>query len=80
MNPYQQQVIEESLRQINRQGDIARQNLQAQAVRTGAFGGTREGVQRAELERGLAEQRNAAIVGGLAQVGSGTGLSRCSGP
>lgn len=67
MNPYQQQVIEESLRQINRQGDIARQNLQAQAVRTGAFGGTREGVQRAELERGLAEQRNAAIVGGLAQ-------------
>jgi len=27
MNPYQQQVIDESLRQINRQGDIARQNL-----------------------------------------------------
>lgn len=67
MNPYQQQVIDESLRQINRQGELARQNLQAQAVRTGAFGGTREGVQRAELERGLAEQRNAAIVGGLSQ-------------
>lgn len=67
MNPYQQQVIEESLRQINRQGDIARQNLQAQAVRSGAFGGSREGVQRAELERGLAEQRNAAITGALAQ-------------
>jgi hypothetical protein len=67
MNPYQQQVIDESLRQINRQGDIARQNLQAQAVRSGAFGGSREGVQRAELERGLSEQRNAAIVGGLSQ-------------
>jgi len=67
MNPYQQQVIDESLRQINRQGDIARQSLAAQAARTGAFGGTREGVQRAELERGLAEQRNAAIVGGLSQ-------------
>jgi len=67
MNPYQQQVIEESLRQINRQGDIARQNLQAQAVRAGAFGGSREGVQRAELERGLSEQRNAAITGALAQ-------------
>ncbi len=67
MNPYQQQVIDESLRQINRQGDIARQNLQAQAVRAGAFGGSREGVQRAELERGLAEQRNAAITGALAQ-------------
>lgn len=67
MNPYQQQVIDESLRQINRQGDIARQSLAAQAARTGAFGGTREGVQRAELERGLAEQRNAAITGALAQ-------------
>jgi hypothetical protein len=67
MNPYQQQVIDESLRQINRQGDIARQNLQAQAVRAGAFGGSREGVQRAELERGLSEQRNAAITGALAQ-------------
>ena len=65
MNPYQQQVIDESLRQINRQGDISQQNLQAQAVRAGAFGGSREGVQRAELQRALAEQKNAAIVGGL---------------
>jgi hypothetical protein len=65
MNPYQQQVIDESIRQINRQGDISQQNLQAQAVRAGAFGGSREGVQRAELERALAEQKNAAIVGGL---------------
>lgn len=67
MNPYQQSVIDESLRQINRQGDIARQNLQAQAVRAGAFGGSREGIQRAELERALSEQRNAAIMSGLQQ-------------
>ena len=67
MNPYQQQVIDESIRQINRQGDMSRQNLQAQATRAGAFGGSREGVQRAELERALAEQKNAAIVGGLSQ-------------
>jgi hypothetical protein len=67
MNPYQQRVIDESIRQINRQGDISQQNLQAQAVRAGAFGGSREGIQRAELERGLAEQKNAAIVGGLSQ-------------
>jgi hypothetical protein len=67
MNPYQQQVIDESIRQINRQGDISRQNLQAQATRAGAFGGSREGVQRAELERALSEQKNAAIVGGLSQ-------------
>jgi hypothetical protein len=65
MNPFQQQVIDESVKQINRQGDIAQQNLQAQAVRAGAFGGSREGVQQAELQRSLGEQRNAAIVGGL---------------
>ena len=65
MNPFQQQVIDESIRQINRQGDISRQNLQAQATRAGAFGGSREGVQRAELERALSEQRNAAITGTL---------------
>jgi hypothetical protein len=46
---------------INRQGDIARQNMQSQAVRAGAFGGSREGVQRAEMERGLSETRNATI-------------------
>ena len=66
-NPYQQQVIDESIRQINRQGDISRQNLQSQAARAGAFGGSREGVQRAELDRALAEQKNAAIVGALSQ-------------
>lgn len=65
MNPYQQQVIDEAVRQIDRQGDIAQQGLSAQAVRSGAFGGTREGVQRAELGRNLADMKNQAIVGGL---------------
>lgn len=67
MNPYQQQVIDEAIRQIDRQGDIAQQGLSAQAIRTGAFGGTREGVQRAELGRNLAEMKNQAILGGLQQ-------------
>lgn len=53
MNPYQQMVTEQSLRELRRQGDIAQQQAAAQAVRSGAFGGTREGVQRAELERNL---------------------------
>lgn len=67
MNPYLQDVIGQSLQEINRQGDIARQNLQAQAVRAGAFGGSREGVQRAELERGLSQTRNQAILSALQQ-------------
>lgn len=66
-NPYQQLVIDEAMRQINRQGDIARQGLAAQAVRSGAFGGTREGVQRAELERGLTEQKANMVANLLSQ-------------
>lgn len=67
MNPYQQQVIDQAMQNINRQGDIARQNLQGQAVRAGAFGGSREGIQRAELERGLSETRNNSIIQALQQ-------------
>jgi hypothetical protein len=53
MNPYQQQVTANALKEMQRQADIAAQGQAAQAVRAGAFGGTREGVQRAELGRGL---------------------------
>lgn len=74
MNPYQQQVIDESLRQIQRQNALQQQQAASQAVKSGAFGSTREGVQRAELGRALAEQQNQAIVGGL-QQGYGQALA-----
>ena len=53
MDPYQQDVTNEALKEIRRQGDIARQAQSAQAVKAGAFGGSREGVVRAETERGI---------------------------
>jgi hypothetical protein len=53
MNPYQQAVTQEALREIGRQGQIQQQNLSSQAVRAGAFGGSREGVQRAEQNRNI---------------------------
>jgi hypothetical protein len=74
-NPYQQEVIDEATRQIDRQGELAKQGLSAQAIRTGAFGGTREGVQRAELDRNLTEMKNRAILGGL-QTGYGDAIQR----
>ena len=46
MNPYQDAVIDE----INRQAAIGQQGLDAQAVKSGAFGGSRQGVQAAEME------------------------------
>lgn len=53
MNPYQQAATQATLGEMRRQADIARQGQAAQAVRVGAFGGSREGVQRAEFERGV---------------------------
>ena len=47
MNPYQQYVTDE----IARQGQMAQNQLSAQAIGQGAFGGAREGIQRAELQR-----------------------------
>ena len=52
-NPFQQQVIDATMDQLNRQADLRRAGAGASAVRSGAFGGSREGVQRAETERGL---------------------------
>lgn len=46
MNPYQSAVIDE----INRQAATGQQKLGGQAVRAGAFGGSRFGVQSAEQE------------------------------
>ena len=52
-DPFQEQVIDVALRQLDRQADMRRAGADAAAVRSGAFGGSREGVQRAETERGL---------------------------
>jgi hypothetical protein len=67
MDPYRQQVIDETMKQIERQGQIAQQGASAQAVRAGAFGGEREGVQRAEMQRGLLEQKASSIANLLSQ-------------
>ena len=53
MNPYQQSVIDSTMTQLDRQADIARQGDAAKAIQAGAFGGSREGIQRAERDRGL---------------------------
>ena len=67
MDPYRQQVIDEAMKQIDRQGAIAQQGASAQAVRAGAFGSEREGVQRAELKRGQLEQKAGTIANLLSQ-------------
>lgn len=62
MNPYQQQVTQDALGEMRRQADIAQNQQAAQAVAAGAFGGTREGVQRAETERNVQDVMSRRIM------------------
>ena len=55
MDPYENQVVQQALTDLQRQSDIAQVADQARAVGAGAFGGSREGVLRAENMRNLQE-------------------------
>jgi hypothetical protein len=57
MNPFQDQVIDRTMARLNREADMRRAGADAQAIKAGAFGGSREGVQRAETERGLQDTK-----------------------
>tara|TARA_R100000655_G_scaffold2210_1_gene9133 strand:+ start:32 stop:796 length:765 start_codon:yes stop_codon:yes gene_type:complete len=57
MSPYQQDVIDTSLAEFDRQQAIQQTGLRDQAIRAGAFGGAREGVMATEAARGAADQR-----------------------
>jgi hypothetical protein len=70
MSPYQQQVIDTTLADFDRQAQAKQQTIRDQAVASGAFGGGREGVALAEY--GAASDRNrAALQAGLLQQGFG---------
>ena len=57
MSPYQQEVIDTTLSEYDRQAAIQRQGIGQQAIQSGAFGGGREGVQLAEYDVGSAAKR-----------------------
>ena len=65
MNPYQTQVTQNVLDEMRRRSDIQGQQTSDAAVRAGAFGGARHGVQESERMRNLREQqsRTAAEMG-----------------
>ena len=56
MDPFQQEVIDASLRDISRAGEIERQKLSDAAVGAGAFGGSRDALLQAEQYRGQMQQ------------------------
>jgi len=65
LNPYQSYVTDE----IARQSGVMQNQLAAQAIRSGAFGGGREGVQQAELQN-----RTLEAMGRAQAQGFGTAL------
>ena len=61
MNPYQQNVTQDALKEMDRQGAMAQNQLAGQAVGAGAFGGSRFGIQQAEQARNLQDIKSRRI-------------------
>lgn len=55
-DPYMNKYNEFVTAEIQRQGDMAKNKLAGQATKGGVFGGSRYGVQQAELDKGIASQ------------------------
>jgi hypothetical protein len=69
MSPFQQQVIDATLADFDKQAKIRENQLAASALGTpGAFGGGREGVQRAEYQA-ASDQNRAQTLANLRQSG-----------
>tara|TARA_Y100000356_G_C11214282_1_gene265325 strand:+ start:87 stop:1007 length:921 start_codon:yes stop_codon:yes gene_type:complete len=68
MSPYQQQVIDVSLQEFDRNAGIQRQRLRDQAVQAGAFGGGREEIALSEYQTGSDRER-ALLQANLLQQG-----------
>ncbi len=61
MDPYQQNVTQDALKEMDRQGAMAQNQLAGQAVGAGAFGGSRFGIQQAEQARNLQDIKSRRI-------------------
>jgi hypothetical protein len=70
MSPYQQDVIDTSLKEYDIQAQKGLPALSAQAIQAGAFGGGREGIQKAEYQA-QSDRNRAALQAQLLQQGFG---------
>ena len=70
MSPYQADVIETTLAEFDRQAARGLPALSARAIASGAFGGGREGVERAEYQA-ASDRNRAALQAQLLQSGFG---------
>jgi len=68
MNPYLQNVVDIQQREARRAADVERQQLGAQAVTAGGFGGSRQAILEAEQARNLQQQLGDIQARGLASA------------
>jgi len=68
MSPYQQQVIDTSLAEFDRQAQMRQQGISDAAVQLGGYGGGREGVMQAEYQT-QSDRNRAMLQAGLQQQG-----------
>lgn len=68
MNPYLQNVVDIQQREARRAADVERQQLGAQAVGAGGFGGSRQAILEAEQARNLQQQLGDIQARGLASA------------
>ena len=61
MDPYQQLVTNEALKEIDRQSAMANQSLAANANKVGSFGDERYGLQESELQRNTQDLKSRRI-------------------
>jgi len=73
-DPFAEQVIDTTLAEIQREGDIQRMGERAKQVQAGAFGGSRGAIAEQELQRNIADQkaRTAAQLRSAAYTGAQT--------
>ena len=74
MNPYEDAVVQQTMQDIADQGAIQQQQQRANAVSSGAFGGSRSGIMESELAKNILREQGRAA-GGLRQQGYGAALN-----
>ena len=60
MNPFQEQVVQQTMDDIASQGQIQQQQAKANAVSSGAFGGARSGIMESELAKNILREQGRA--------------------
>jgi hypothetical protein len=74
-NPFEEQVVQRSLGDIARQAGLQQQGVRAQAVGSGAFGGSRQAVAEQEVFRNALDQMGRTS-GQLRQAGFDSAMAR----